>query len=69
MVSYRSENNIQVDMQDIWEIHKSERYGMRYSIHVERSGLWIRDSRAPFTTNGELKGYHKYGVSQFPLCS
>ena len=69
MVSYRTKNNINVEMQDIREIHESERYRMRYAIHVERSGHWSRDSRAPFTTKGDLKGYHEYGVSHSPLCS
>ena len=69
MVSYGAKNKIKVDMQDIRDIHISERYGMRYAIHVERSRFWSRDPRAPFNTNGTLKGYHKYGVSQSPLCS
>ena len=68
MVSYRTKNNIKVDMQDIREVHKSERYGMRYAIHAERSGFWSRNLRAPFATNGDLKGYHENGVSH-SLCS
>ena len=69
MASYRTENNIKVDMQDIRDVHEPELYGMRYAIHVERSRFWPRNSRTPFTTEGALRGYHKYGVSHSPLCS